>query len=151
MEARMANPAYLVPDAMGPLQALAAATRTGGVPTSTLAFVHLRASQINGCELCIDLASRELKETAESDERLLSVARWRDADCFTDSERAALALSEAMTRLSDDGEGVSDDVWDEAARHYTEAELAALVLSIATGNLWNRINVATRQPVGAAW
>jgi alkylhydroperoxidase family enzyme len=89
--------------------------------------------------------SRELKAAGEPDERISTVAAWRETPYFTDAERAALALSEAATRLADRSDPVPDAVWDEAARHYDEAQLAALVLSIATVNTWNRLNAATRQ------
>ncbi len=110
--------------------------------------MHLRASQINGCSVCVDMHARELKKAGETDERLFAVAAWRDAPYFTDAERAALALTEAVTRLSDRADPVPDEIWDEAARHYDEPALAALVLAIATINVWNRLNVTTRQVAG---
>jgi hypothetical protein len=91
------------------------------------------------------------QEADETDERLFAVSAWREAPYFTDAERAALALSEAMTRLSDSSDPVPDKVWNEAARHYDEKALASLVLWIATTNLYNRVNVTTRQPAGASW
>jgi AhpD family alkylhydroperoxidase len=153
MQARMKNPAMIVPDAMKALQALGASTEKGGVPAKTLGLVHLRASQINGCSLCVDMHPRMLKKAGETDERLFAVAAWRDVPYFTDAERAALALTEAVTRLSDRSDPVPDEVWNEAARHYDEPALAALILSIATVNVWNRLNVTTRQVAGAfpAW
>jgi alkylhydroperoxidase family enzyme len=93
--------------------------------------------------------SRALKKEEETDERLFTVAAWRDAPFFTDAERAALALTEAVTRLSDRPDPVPDDIWDEAARHYDEQALAALVIEIVSINAWNRLNVATRQIAGA--
>jgi AhpD family alkylhydroperoxidase len=101
MQARMKNPVMIVPDAMQALYALGAAAKKGGVPSRTLDLVHLRASQINGCSLCVDMHARDLKKAGESDERLFAVAAWREAPYFTDAERAALALTEAATRLSD--------------------------------------------------
>ena len=89
-------------------------------------LVHLRASQINGCSVCVDMHARELKKAGETDERLFAVAAWRDTPYFTDAERAALALTEAVTRLSDRPDPVPDEIWDEAARHYDETALAAL-------------------------
>jgi AhpD family alkylhydroperoxidase len=150
MQARMKNPAELLPDAMKALQALAPAAYKGGVPPQTLGLVHLRASQINGCSACVDGGIKHAKKAGETDERLFAVAAWREAPYFTDAERAALALAEAETRLSD-SDGVPDDVWEEAARHYDEPALAALVLWIGTTNLYNRLNVATRQPAGKSW
>jgi AhpD family alkylhydroperoxidase len=149
MEARMKNPAMILPGAMEAIQALQAATEQGGVPPATLALVHLRASQINGCSACVDMGTRYASKGGESDARLFAVAAWRHAPYFTDAERAALALTEAVTRLSDRTEAVPDEIWDEAARHYDERALAALVLSIATTNVFNRLNVTTRQVAGA--
>ncbi len=148
MHARIAHPAMAVPAAMDALQALGAAVAQGGVPTGTLELVHLRVSQINGCSVCLDGHSRIARKAGETDERLSTVAAWRDAPYFTDAERAALALAESATRLSDRTDPVPDDVWNEAARHYDEAALAALVLAIANINVWNRLNVVTRQPAG---
>jgi AhpD family alkylhydroperoxidase len=149
MHARMSNPAMILPDAMPAIQALTKATRTGGVPPATLELVHLRASQINGCSACVDGGSRIAKQEGETDERLFAVAAWREAPYFTDAERAALALAEAATRLSDRPDPVPDAIWDEAARHYDERGLAALVLTIATTNFFNRLNATTRQVAGA--
>ena len=113
-----------------------------------LELVHLRASQINGCGVCVDMHTRTLKRGGESDERLFAVSAWRDTPYFTDAERAALALTEAATRLSDRPDPVSDEIWKEAARHFNEKELAGLVLAIAAINAWNRLNVTTRQVAG---
>jgi AhpD family alkylhydroperoxidase len=149
MQMRMKNPAMILPDAMQALQALHAATQKGGVPPATLGLVNLRASQINGCSACLDAGTRHARKAGESDERLSAVAAWRDAPCFTDAERAALALTEAVTRLSDRADPVPDEIWDEAARHYDEPALAALILAIATTNVFNRLNITTRQVAGA--
>ena len=149
MQARMKNPAMVIPEAMKAVMALHAATEQGGVPPATLGLVHLRASQINGCSFCCDSGSRHAKASGETDERLFSVAAWREAPYFTDAERAALALTEAVTRLSDRADPVPDGIRDEAARHYDERGLAALLLMIATTNVFNRLNVPTRQPAGA--
>ncbi|HXD21439.1 MAG TPA: carboxymuconolactone decarboxylase family protein [Vicinamibacterales bacterium] len=147
MKSRMNNPALLVPQAMHALHALGKTTE-GSVPQSTINLVQLRASQINGCGVCVDMHARDMKRTGETDERLFAVAAWRDAPYFTDAERAALALGEAVTRLSDRPDPVPDEVWNEAARHYDERGLSALVLAIALINVWNRLNVATRQVAG---
>jgi len=149
MQARMSNPAMVLPDAMQAIQALLKATRKGGVPPATLELVHLRASQINGCSGCVDAGARSAKQAGETDERLFAVAAWRETPYFTDAERAALALAEAVTRLSDRADPVPDAIWDEATRHYDESALAALILSIATTNLFNRLNATTRQVAGA--
>jgi alkylhydroperoxidase family enzyme len=147
MQARMKNPAMVFPEAMQALQALAKSAEQGGVPMSTLGLVHLRVSQINGCSVCVDLAMR-FKKAEDADERLFMVSAWRDAPYFSDAERAALALAEAVTRLSDRSDPVPDEIWNEAARHYNERELASLVLWIAMTNVWNRLNVATKQVAG---
>src|SRR5438093_7047126 len=149
MQARMKNPAMIVPDAMQALLSLAKSMEQGGVPPRTLGLVHLRASQINGCSACVDGGSRGAKKAGETDERLFAVAAWRETSYFTDAERAALALTEAVTRLSDRPDPVPDEIWHEAARHYDETALAALVITIANINVWNRLNVATRQVAGA--
>jgi len=151
MEARIHNPAEVLPEAMKALQALPAAAYGGGVSPQTLGLVHLRASQINGCSVCVDGGIKHAKKAGETDERLFAVSAWREAPYFTDAERAALALSEAVTRLPDSSNPVPDDVWNDAAKHYSEKQLAALVLWIATTNLYNRVNVATRQPAGKTW
>ena len=148
MQPRMQQPAMVVPDAMASLQALGSTLHRAGA-SLPLELVHLRASQINGCSVCVDMHAKALKKSGETDERLFAVAAWREAPYFDDDERAALALAESMTRLSDRTDAVPDEIWDEAARHYTEEELATLTLSIATVNLWNRLNAATRQVAGA--
>lgn len=149
MQARLKNPAALLPDAMPPLMALAKITTSGKVPARTLGLVHFRVSQINGCGVCLDLHHRQEKRSSEPDERLLVVGGWRDAPYFTEAERAALALAEAETRLADRADPVPDDVWNGAARHYDEQALAVLVLHVALVNVWNRVNVTTRQVAGA--
>ena len=151
MDVRMKHPVFVMPEALQALQALGKAVHKGGVPPQTIELVHLRASQINGCSVCVEMHARDLKKAGESDERIFAVAAWRDTPYFTDAERAALDLSEAMTLLCDRSDAVPDAVWDEAVRHYDEQALAALTLSIASVNLWNRLNAATRQMAGTAW
>ncbi len=148
MKARMTSPVMIFPQAMQALQALGKAADEGGVPRTTTDLVLLRVSQINGCSVCVDMHARDLKRAGEGDERIFAVAAWRDAPYFTDAERAALALAEAVTRLADRPDPVPDEVWAEAARHYDERALAGLLLSIALINVWNRLNVATRQVAG---
>ena len=148
MQARIKNPAITVPGALEAAQALAASATHAGIPESTLQMVELRASQINSCSVCVDIHTRELEYAGESSERIYTVAAWRETPYFSDAERAALALTEAATRLADRSDPVSDEVWDEAARHYTEEQLAALVVAIATINAYNRVNAATRQIAG---
>ena len=149
MEPRIGNPALTVPGALPALIALASSATHAGVPPRTLELVHLRASQINGCSVCVHLHSRDLKKAGETDERVFSVAAWRDSPYFTDAERAALALAEAVTRISDRPDPVPDDIWNDAADHYDEAALGALLISIASVNVWNRLNSATRQVAGS--
>ncbi len=149
MQTRLKNPAQLLPGSMQAIKDLLAATETGGLPEKTLHLVHLRASQINGCSACLYGGSRMAKKAGETDERLSTLAGWREAPYFSDAERAALALTEAVTRISDQADPVPDAIWAEAARHYDEPALAALVVSIATSNFFNRINVTTRQIAGS--
>jgi AhpD family alkylhydroperoxidase len=148
MQARIKNPALSVPGALDALLALSASASTAGIPETTLYMVHLRASQLNGCSVCVDIHSRELEQAGESSERIHTIAAWREASYFSDAERAALALTESATRLADRPDAVPDEVWDEAARHYSEPQLAALVVAIAGINAFNRINAATRQVSG---
>jgi AhpD family alkylhydroperoxidase len=149
MEARMKNPAMVLPGVWQPIQALNEAVGQGGVPPTTLELVHLRVSQVNGCSACVDVGARTAKKGGQTDERLFAVAAWREAPYFTDAERAALALAEAATRLADRPDPVPDEIWDEAAAHYDERGLAALVLMIGVTNLFNRLNATTRQVAGA--
>ncbi|MFC6705273.1 carboxymuconolactone decarboxylase family protein [Flexivirga alba] len=145
----MTNPAYLLdPAGIKGIQALAASVRGQGVPDTTLELVHLRVSQINGCSWCLQYGMENAKKAGESDERLISIAGWRDAPYFTDDERAALLLAEHVTRIADSLDPVPDTVWGEVADRYDEQALAALVAWIATTNLFNRINVTTRQTAG---
>jgi AhpD family alkylhydroperoxidase len=149
MEARIENPAFSVPGAMDALLALSKSATKAGIPHRTLELLHLRASQINGCSVCVDMHSKGLQQAGESVERIFAVGAWREAPYFTDAERAALALTECVTRLADRPDPVPDEVWDEAAAHFTEPQLAALVVDMAAINAWNRLNAATRQVAGA--
>jgi AhpD family alkylhydroperoxidase len=149
MQARLKNPVFTMPDVFKALQALGASAQDESVPRRTLDLVYLRASQINGCGVCVEMHARDLKKAGETDQRLFAVAAWREAAYFTEAERAALALTEAATRLADRSDPVPDGIWEEAARHYDQRALAALVVNIAMINLWNRINVTTRQVAGS--
>ena len=148
MQPRIQNPALIVSGALPALQTLGRAVRRSGLPDATLALVEMRASQINGCSVCLDMHTREMRALGEPDQRIFMVGAWREAPYFSDAERAALALTEAMTRLADSLDPVPDDVWEQAAGHFDEPQLAALVLAIATINAFNRINAATRQITG---
>jgi len=150
MQARLKNIALMAPEAMQALNALKASAENAGVAPNLFTFIELRVSQINGCSVCVDMHSRQLRKAGEPEERIATVAAWRDTPYFTDAERAALALAEAVTRLSDREDPVSDAVWNEAANHYDERALGAIVIVIADINVWNRLNVATRQ-VSGAW
>jgi AhpD family alkylhydroperoxidase len=152
MKPRMTSPAISVPGALEALQALSKAAtdaaNKAGLAQNTLDLVSLRASQINGCAVCLDMHARALARSGDSPERLATLAAWREAPYFTEAERAALALTEVATRLADRADPVPDEVWQEAARHFDDAGLASLVLAIATINTWNRLNVATGQVAG---
>ena len=150
MKARMDNPVMVVPGALQPLMDLAKSARAIGLPTTTAELVHLRAAQINGCSYCVDMHARDLREAGETDERIFAVAAWREAPYFTDAERAALALTEAATRLSDRPDPVPDEVFQEAARYYDEPTLSALIIEIALINFWNRLTVTVRQVAGSS-
>ncbi|OLR92180.1 carboxymuconolactone decarboxylase family protein [Actinokineospora bangkokensis] len=117
------------------------------LPKTTRELVKLRASQLNGCAFCVDMHAHDLRADGETDERLFSVVTWREAPWFTPAERAALALTEAATKLGP--EGVADDVWAEARAHFDEEELAALVVTIATINAWNRYGTILRLVPGS--
>lgn len=148
---RMPNPAMLVPDAMQALMAAAKAVNNTGLDPKLLALTHLRASQINGCSPCVAGGAQQSRHHGASAEQVDTVAAWRETPWFSDEERAALALTEAVTRLADNPDPVPDDVWDMAAKHFDHTELAALVLNIAITNTFNRLNAPTRQQAGAKW
>lgn len=149
---RIPNPALSVPGANDALQALASAAAdaagAAGLPRAVSDLVAIRASQINGCAVCLDMHVRGARQAGETDQRLATLSAWRDTPYFTDAERAALALAEAGTRLADRPEAVPDDVFADAARHFDEGALAAIVLQLATINTWNRLNVVTGQVAG---
>jgi AhpD family alkylhydroperoxidase len=148
MQSRMRHPAMIIPDAMKALHGLSSAIGKSGLERSIIGLVELRASQINGCGVCVDMHARQMKQAGETDERLFAAAAWRDTPYFSDAERAALALTEAVTRLSDRPDAVPDEIWRDAAQNFDEPALAGLLLAIATINVWNRLNAATRQIAG---
>ena len=149
MQARMKNPGLVLPEVLQALLGLGKLVAKTGLPNKTIELVNMRASQINGCSFCLDMHGRDAKKAGETDERLFTIAGWREAPFFTEAERAALALTEAVTRISDREDPVPDAVWNEAKRHYDEAQLSALLVTIAKINVWNRFNVAMRQVAGA--
>jgi AhpD family alkylhydroperoxidase len=118
------------------------------LPATILHLVETRASQINGCAVCVDMHTKDAAAAGETSLRLNMVAVWREATVFTEAERAALELTEQGTRLADAAGGVTDEVWANAAKHYDSDQLAALVAAIASINAWNRLNAITRQPGG---
>ncbi|MBK3646839.1 carboxymuconolactone decarboxylase family protein [Streptomyces sp. MBT33] len=150
--ARMKNPAMVLPDAMKGIQSIYQAMYQGGVAPQILELVHLRASQINGCSACVFAGVAGAKKHGESDQRLHSVAAWREAPFFTDAERVALALTEAATRIADrTGKAVADEIWDEATDHFSEEQLSAIILMIALTNFFNRLNTTIEEPAGTTW
>ncbi|MEW9531927.1 carboxymuconolactone decarboxylase family protein [Microbispora sp. NPDC049125] len=124
------------------------ALKDSPLPTATQELVALRVSQINGCAVCIDMHTKEAAAAGETSVRLNLVAAWREATVFTEAERAALELAEKGTRVADAADGVSDEVWAYAAKHYDKEQLTALVILISLMNTVNRLNIITRQPAG---
>jgi AhpD family alkylhydroperoxidase len=118
------------------------------LPAATRELVNLRASQINGCGFCTDMHTKDAAHAGETQQRLNLVAAWREATVFDDAERAALELTEQGTRIADAAGGVTDEAWANAAKHYSEDQLAALVGQIALINAFNRMNVIVQQPAG---
>ncbi|MFI9762894.1 carboxymuconolactone decarboxylase family protein [Streptomyces sp. NPDC051963] len=152
MQARMKNPAYVLPNALKGIGTLNQAIAQSGLPTELQEIVGMRASQINGCGACVHGHMVNLRKAGASDERIAAVAAWRHAPFFSDAERAALQLTEVVTRLADiSEESVPDALWNEVADHFDETELAALILTISLTNLFNRINTTIREPAGTTW
>ena len=151
MESRMKHPVFVVPEAMQALHALGNAVHKTGLSPQLIELVNLRASQLNGCSVCVEMHSRSLKAAGESDERIWSVGAWRETPYYDEAERAALAVTEAATRLCDRADPVPDEIWDEVSKHFDETQLAGLMLAIAQINVWNRLNASTRQMAGTAW
>lgn len=148
IKARMPHPAFLLEGGFGALTALSAVAASTELPEALLHLVHLRASQINGCSWCTIEHAKEMRADGASDEKVFGVAAWREAPLFTASERAALAFTEALTRIADSADPVPDELWHEVSEHFDRHQLSALILAISTINVWNRINVAIRQPAG---
>ncbi|MFD9904470.1 carboxymuconolactone decarboxylase family protein [Streptomyces sp. NPDC059063] len=152
MQARMKNPAFVLPDGMKGIGSIMKAIAESGLPQELQEIVGLRASQINGCSACIHGHTQNLVKAGAGIERIAAVAAWREAPFFTDAERAALALAEVATRLADRStQAVSDELWDEVADHFDEKELSALILVIAVTNMFNRINATIQEPAGTTW
>ncbi|MEV5708259.1 carboxymuconolactone decarboxylase family protein [Actinoallomurus sp. NPDC052274] len=118
------------------------------LPATTQELVKIRASQINGCGVCLDMHTKDAAHAGETSLRLNLIAAWREAKVFTEAERAALELTEQGTRIADAAGGVTDEAWANAAKHYDEEQLTALVSLIALINAYNRMNLITQQPAG---
>lgn len=151
MEARMTNPATLLPDAVTGVQQIFKAMHRGGAPAATLELVHLRISQINGCGACVHGSVAKAEKGEETVERLIQVAAWRESSVFTPGERAALAVAEAATRLADTPDAVTDELWAELNAHHDEKAVAAIILMVGLANFFNRINTTVREPAGTTW
>ncbi len=147
--ARMKSPAN--PDVITGVQHLHKAIHAAGVDGRLLALVHLRTSQINGCGPCVHATVQAATKAGESAERLHHVVAWRETPFFTEEERAALALAEAATRIQDGAPGVTDEIWEAAARHFTPEQLGAITLEISLTNLFNRLNHTVREQAGKTW
>jgi AhpD family alkylhydroperoxidase len=139
------------PDLTTGVQHIFKAIYAAGVPQQTIELVHLRSSQINGCSYCVDAGSRNAAQQGMSNEKVLAVSAWYDSELFDDAERAALALTEAATRLADRPGAVTDEIWAEAAKHFDEQQLNGLVLMVGISNFFNRINTTLRVPPGTPW
>ena len=150
MQARMTNPAFILPEAMQAMFALNNSIE-GKLPLRTRKLVHLRASQINGCSVCVDMHAKELQKDGTPLEHIFAVAAWRETPYYSEAERAALELTECLTRIADRPDPVPDTVWEKTKRHFSEPEIAALLVDIALINSWNRFNVAVRMMVGQKW
>ena len=148
MQPRIKSPVFTLAGSREALLGISKSVESCGVPRAILELVNLRIGQIHGCSVCVDMHCRALKKLGESDHRIFNVGAWREAPYYSEPERAALALAEAATRLCDRCDAVPDDIWHEATRHFSEPELSGLVMAIALSNLWNRLNVPTRQVSG---
>ncbi|GAA3646278.1 carboxymuconolactone decarboxylase family protein [Nonomuraea antimicrobica] len=149
MDARLNYAANLVgTKAVKHIVSASRAVADSSLPAATRELVQLRVSQINGCAVCVDQHTKDAAHAGETPVRLNLVAAWREAKVFTEAERAALELAEEGTRTADGAGGVSDEVWANAAEHYDEDQLTALVCLVAVMNTWNRLNVITQQPAG---
>ncbi|MFI0447225.1 carboxymuconolactone decarboxylase family protein [Actinomadura sp. 6N118] len=152
MEARMKNPAYVLPDALKGIQNIFKGINSSGLSQEMQELVGLRVSQINGCSACVYAHVQNLNKEGTSADKVATVAAWQESPFFDDAERAAFALAEAATRIADrSGEAVPDDIWDAAADHFDEQELSAVILVVAVTNMFNRLNATIKEPAGVAW
>ena len=149
MDARLdVSSSQIIPKFIKHINSAAAAVPKGTLPLATTNLVLVRASQINGCSVCTDMHTKDAGHAGETSVRLNLVAAWRDAKVFTDAERAALELTEQGTRIADAAGGVTDEAWENAAKHFDTDQLAALVCTIALINTYNRLNVISRNQGG---
>ncbi|MDN3023118.1 carboxymuconolactone decarboxylase family protein [Streptomyces sp. S.PB5] len=152
MKARMTNPAYVLPGAMKGIGTLFQSVGESGLDQELSELVGLRVSQVNGCSACVHGHVLNLRKGGASEERIAGVTAWFEAPFFSDAERAALRLADAMTRLADRSqESVPDELWDEVADHFDEKELSGLILFISLMNLFNRVNTTIKEPAGTTW
>lgn len=147
MQARMKNPVLIFPEASQAIAELTAVVDRSGLAPATRNLARLRASQINGSGSCIYAASKQAREDGETEVRLVGLTGWRKSPYYTEAERAALALTEDVTRLAG-ADPVPDDVWQDASKHFDEQAISALLLTIAIANANNRFNISTRQVAG---
>jgi len=145
----MENPAVVLPGALPAILALGRSAQDGGVPQAPLDLINLAVRTVNRCSVCVEAAFAKKPDATHP--HLYAAIAWRDMPYFSDAERAALALAEAITRQSEQPDGVTDEIWAEAARHYDERALAAIVVQTAVENVWNRLNSAVRQPADTPW
>ncbi|MGQ7278206.1 carboxymuconolactone decarboxylase family protein [Brevibacillus thermoruber] len=142
MKARM-NYRAANPQAFQAMFQLEKYVRESGLDETLLELVKIRASQLNGCAFCLDMHTKEARSKGETEQRLYLLNAWRESAVYTDAERAALALTEAVTLIAE--RGVPDEVYQQARAHFGEAELTALLMAIVTINGWNRLAIATGQ------
>ena len=146
IERRLSNPAELLPGAYQGIARLLGAIGEGGVPTATLELVALRTSQLNGCSACVQSHLEALQADGVPIDKIVGVGAWGESPYFDDAERAALTLADALARLADSHDPVPDELWREVTKHFDERQIAALLLQIGLLNLFNRVNVAVREP-----
>src|SRR5262249_32128166 len=144
MQPRMKSPVFALPGSREALLTIVKATESCGVPRATLELVNVRVGQINGCSVCVDMHSRMLNKLGESDPRIFALAAWRETPYYTEAERAALALAEAATRLSDRADAVPDEVWKAAARHFAQAALGAVWGGVPPSKFWGPASTSRR-------
>jgi len=141
MEQRM-NMQQVLPEVYGKMMELEMVVKATRIDPTILELVKIRASQMNGCAFCLNMHTRDARKLGESEQRMYLLSAWREAPLYSEEERAALALTEAVTRL--DGHGVADDVYDEAVRLFGQEGTAKVIMAIVAINSWNRIAVSTR-------